>query len=307
MRFGGVHDGEVAERRDGAADAGHVARKAREPERRDVGSLQSGLPEERHLPVDVAPRAVHADDGVAAVGLPDVLDARLDLVVGLVPRDALPLVLAALARTAQGVLHAVGMVHRLVERQALDAQLAVRARIQRVAFHALDPAVLRVDEDAARRMASRRRVMVRTRDGVAVLLPLPLPLVVRLAVDAVKELLVVSHGISPVSRLAALQRLGRRPWYEPHHPPALHQPHAIAQPGAELCRAVRQPGGMTEPPDPVSLRCLAIHQAICFLKRWWSQACRRFPRNPRPSPPTASGGFSSSAKRRSPPKPRTRQ
>ena len=37
-----------------------------------LGGLQRGLAEERHLPVDVAARAMHADDGVAAVSLPDL-------------------------------------------------------------------------------------------------------------------------------------------------------------------------------------------------------------------------------------------
>ena len=149
MRLGRVHDGEVAERRDAAADARHVAGKAGKAEGRDVGRLQACLAEERHLPVDVAPGSVHADDGVAAVRLPNAPHPFLDLVVCLVPRDALPLVLAALSGAPHGVLQAVGMVQGLVERQAFDAELAVRARIQRIALHAPYFAVLGIDQDAA--------------------------------------------------------------------------------------------------------------------------------------------------------------
>ena len=194
MRLGRVHDREIAERGDGAADARHVARKARETERRDVRRLQAGLAEERHLPVDVAARAMHADDRVAAIGFPNGLDALFDDVVGLVPADALPLVLAALAGALHGVLQAVRVVDGLIERQALDAQFAVRARIKRVALNALDLAILHIQKDAAGRMASRRRIVIRTRNGIAVLFPLPLALVVGLTVDAVQKFLIKTHN-----------------------------------------------------------------------------------------------------------------
>ena len=92
---------------------------------------------------------MHANDGVAAIGRPDLAYFGLDLVVGLVPTDALPLVLASLAGAAQGVLQTVGIVDGLVKRQAPDAQFAVRARIQRVALNALYFAVLGIDQDAA--------------------------------------------------------------------------------------------------------------------------------------------------------------
>ena len=41
------------------------------------------------------------------------------------------------------------MVNRLVERQALDAQLAVRAGIERIALDALDFTIFRVEKDTA--------------------------------------------------------------------------------------------------------------------------------------------------------------
>ena len=193
VRLRRIDDGEVAERRYATAHARHIAGEPRETERRDVRRLERRLAEERHLPVDVASRTVHADDGVPAIGLPDVLHARLDLVVRLVPADALPLVLAALTRTPHGVLETIGIVHGLSQRQALDAQLAVRAGIERVALHALHLAVLGVEQDAARRMASGGRVVVGARNGIAVLLPLPLSRMVGFAVDRIEKLLIVSH------------------------------------------------------------------------------------------------------------------
>ena len=151
------------------------------------------MAEERHLPVDVAPGSVHADDGVAAVRLPNAPHPLLDLVVGLVPRDTLPLVLAALSGAPHGVLQTVGMVQGLVERQALDAELAVRARIQWVALHTLHFAILYVQQNPARGVATRRRVVVRARDGVAVLLPAPFPLMIGSAIDTIEKFLVISQ------------------------------------------------------------------------------------------------------------------
>ena len=92
---------------------------------------------------------MYADNRVAAIGLPYFFDPCLDLVVGLIPGDALPFVFPALARAFHGVLQAIGMVNRLVERQALDAQLAVRAGIERIALDALDFTIFRVEKDTA--------------------------------------------------------------------------------------------------------------------------------------------------------------
>ena len=149
MRLRGVDHREIAERGYAPANAGNVAGKTRERERRDVRGLKRHLIEERQLPVDVAPRAVYTDDRVASIGGPDFANLGLYLVVSLFPRDALPLVLASCARAAHRILQAIRIVHRFIKREALDAQLTIRARIQGIALNTLDLTVLRVNEDAA--------------------------------------------------------------------------------------------------------------------------------------------------------------
>ena len=54
--------------------------------------------------------------------------------------------------------------------------------------------VLGVQQNAAGVMASRRRIVIRTRNGIAVLFPLPFALVVSLAVDAVQKFLIKTHN-----------------------------------------------------------------------------------------------------------------
>ena len=201
MPFRGVHDGEVADARGRAARARQVARIARRPNGADVRRSQAGAAQKRHPGRDVAAGAVVHEDGLAAeAGFVDVgVDPVGDGVERLVPRDALPLVLAALACALERVLGAVFVVHALFQVQAAHAQTAVGARVQRVALYLFQLAVLRVHEHAARRVAAGRGIGVGARDGVAVLFPLPLPFVVGLPVDAVEELLIIEqHWLFPL-------------------------------------------------------------------------------------------------------------
>ena len=201
-----------------------------------------------------------------------------------------PLVLAALAGALHGVLQAVGVVHRLVERQALDAQLAVRARVQRVAFHALHLAVLDVEQDAARRVAPRRRIVVGAGDGVAVFLPLPLPLVVRLAIYAVKEFLVVSHGVSPILLVltslfpAAGETCGRAPSGPSRRSrPAGPPPSGVPSPAGRVrrMRPAWSPSGATAAPPPPDA-AIALPLRACPPRRF-ARRKAWYPRGP-PAP-----------------------
>ena len=206
MPFRGVHDGEVADAGRRAARARQVARVPGEADGADVGRAQAGAAQKRHPGRDVAAGAVVHEDGLAAEArLVQVrVDPVADLVERLVPRDALPLVLAPLARAAQGVLRTLLVVHALDEVEAAHAQAPVRARVQRVALDLLQLAVLDVHEHAAGVMAARGGIRVGARDGVAVLFPLPLPFVVRGTVYAIEELLVVEqHALVLLSRLGA--------------------------------------------------------------------------------------------------------
>ena len=198
----GVHDDHVAVLRRRADHARQVAGEAGEPERGDIRRLHAGRREVGDLPANIAAGAMHDHDGFRSVLLFDGEYALGDLIVGLVPADALPPVLAALAGAAQGVLQAVGVVHRLGKVEAAHAQLAVGNGVQRIALNAFELAVLRVQQHAAAHVAARWRPVRRAGDGVAVLLPLPFPFVVGLAVELFQKLSVVGHG-APFSSHAA--------------------------------------------------------------------------------------------------------
>ena len=123
------------------------------------------------------------EDGVGPVVLLDVINLLDNLVVGLVPGDALPLVLAALAGATQGPLQAVGMVDGLHHVKAAHAQLAAVERGQRVALDAGELALLvDVEQHAAAVVATRGRPVVGTGDGEVTLLPTPLALVIGLTI-----------------------------------------------------------------------------------------------------------------------------
>ena len=198
QRLRRVDDRIVSQGAGGTAHAGHVAPPSRKVDTAHVRSPEARPGYERDLPVDVATRAMAHQNGFAAQALAvDLLfDVGIDHVERLVPRDALPLVLSALARASHGVLQTLGMVHHLVQVQAAHAQLPVRIRVERITLHLLQLAVLGIQQDTAGVVAAGSAVVVGARDGAAVLLPLHLPFVVRLAIDAVQELLVVNHGLS---------------------------------------------------------------------------------------------------------------
>ena len=192
MRFRHVGDGHLSHFRRCADHTRKVTGKASEPEVADVGRLEGSGCEQRQLPADVASRAMHEQDGVGAEVSLDGVHALHDLIVGLVPRDALPSVLAALAGPTQRVLQPVGMVYGLHHVEAAHAKLAVVEGRQRVALDAGKPALLvDVEQHAAPVMAARGRPMIGAGDGVLALLPPPFPLVVGLAVDRIEELLVI--------------------------------------------------------------------------------------------------------------------
>ena len=213
QRLGRVDDGIVAQGAGGAADARHVAPPAGEVDAADVGGAEARARNEGDLPVDVASGAVSHQDGLAAQAL--VVDLFLDVggdhVDGLIPRDALPLVLAALARALHGVLQAVVAFHHLDHVEAAHAQLAVGIGVERVAFDLGELAVLGVEQHAAGIVAPRGGVVVGTGDGIAVFLPLPLAFVIGLAVDAVQELLIIGHEPSSFSSLECASRPGSSP------------------------------------------------------------------------------------------------
>lgn len=96
----------------------------------------------------VAPRAVVEQDGVRAVLLDGLLELGDDNVPRLVPRDALPLALAALAGALHGVADAHRRVHELRngERAAADGALGIRSG---AALDAHEAVVLHVAVDAA--------------------------------------------------------------------------------------------------------------------------------------------------------------
>ena len=124
----------------------------------------------------LATGATEDDDGLGAVLLLEALDVLLDDVIGLIPGDALPLVLAAVLLGAfHRVDDAIGMIGKVGERKAAHAKASLRNGLVFVAFDLLEDAVLvHVELDAASNgMAARRRPGAGARDGIAVLLVTP--------------------------------------------------------------------------------------------------------------------------------------
>ena len=143
---------------DGCARA--VARLARERIGRcTVRRVHDCRSVHRGIKSRLAARARQREDALGAVILLEAANLLLEQIVGLIPRDFLPRILAAiLAGALHGAQQAVLMVDDLVERDASRAQTALRDRMARVALHLHDLAVLHMDEHAAsNRMVSRRR------------------------------------------------------------------------------------------------------------------------------------------------------
>ena len=143
---------------DGSARA--VARLARERIGRcTVRCVHDSRAVHRGIKRRLATRTRQREDALGTVVLLEAANLLLEQIVGLIPRDFLPRILAAIfAGTLHGAQQTVLVVDDLVERDASRAQTALRDRMARVAFHLHDLAVLHMDEHAAsNRMVSRRR------------------------------------------------------------------------------------------------------------------------------------------------------
>ena len=143
---------------DGRARA--VARLARERVGRcTVRRVHDSRAVHRGVKRGLATRARQREDALGTVVFLKTTDLLLEQIVGLVPRNLLPCILAAiLAGTLHGAQQAVLVVDDLVERDASRAQTALRDRMARVALHLHNLSVLHVDEHAAsNRMISWRR------------------------------------------------------------------------------------------------------------------------------------------------------
>ena len=173
--------GELREVGDEHATIGHDhERKARQiacgagQEAVLVGATH-GVGHAADLPLIVTGGAAQAVDGIATVGHGDATELLVAGLEGLIPGDALPLVLATLASALHGVQDAVGMELDLLECQAARAQGAAVVRIVRVAL-ALDEATglrIGVHEHAATLVTAGSRPYRGTRDEHAVFHVLP--------------------------------------------------------------------------------------------------------------------------------------
>ena len=124
----------------------------------------------------VAAGAAQQADGLRSVLFLDLGGVPLDDVEGVVPRGLNPFVLAAvLAGALHRMDHARRVVEVVLQRQAADAQPAVRDRVVLVSLHLFQNAVfVDVELDAAAdRMAAGRRPDRRARDCIAVFLVAP--------------------------------------------------------------------------------------------------------------------------------------
>lgn len=112
-------------------------------------------------------------DGAGAVLRFDLLDVLFDDIVGFVPRDAFPLVFAAVfAGALHGIDDAVGMVHVLDQIEARGVQAPLVDRMLLVPLD-LDEVALCVDRQLhapSDRMLARRRPGAGPEDGGAIIL-----------------------------------------------------------------------------------------------------------------------------------------
>ena len=160
--------------------AGHGARLVAGIARLGVAGVrraEHGLRHVGHQDAARAPRAREHGHALGAVGVAEVVALLLDQGIGLIPCDALPLVvLAAVLRIAlHRIDHAARVVHVVLERQAPGAQAALRDGVVLVALHMVE-APLRIDVElqaASYRMAARRRPHGRAHDSEVPVLVLP--------------------------------------------------------------------------------------------------------------------------------------
>ena len=182
LELRGVEDGQVAVDAERQRGAWHHAAVAREEAERHVGGSESRVADERVLPADVAAGADHAADRLRAPLLLDAAGVLDDDVVGLVPRDALPLVLAALADPLERVLEAIFGIERLDEVEAADAQPALVVRDAGVALDVVELTVFHIREEAAAVMAAGCGPMASAIDVELAFLPMKI-LAVEIRID----------------------------------------------------------------------------------------------------------------------------
>ena len=162
--LGGVGDPGRAGGGGHAGDARQVAALSRE----EAGVVRAAErpAQARDVRSDVTAGSLSEHHGLGAVLLLHVHELLGDEVVGLVPRDALPLVEPTVLRVAlHGELQAFLVMRHLGHVQAAHAQPAVRPRVFRVAF-ALDQLAVGVGvhDHAAAQVTPRSRPSAATRD-----------------------------------------------------------------------------------------------------------------------------------------------
>ena len=124
----------------------------------------------------LATGTAHDQDGFGTILVLEVLYLLGDGVIRLVPRDTLPLVLAAvLASALHGIQDAIGIVDVIADGQATDAEAAVCDGMVLIALDAHELVVgVHIGLDTASgRMTSRRRPCATTGDGEAVFFEAP--------------------------------------------------------------------------------------------------------------------------------------
>ena len=167
-----VHDAGVAQHAGHGCDARQIAGIAGEIRNALVGRAARCV--DAGDLVDVATGALAAGDLVSAVFIGHLLEVLDDDVVGLVPGDALELVLAAvLALALHRVEQPVLVVDVVRDAQAPGAQAALVVRVLRVTLDLDELAVLDVAQDAADVVAAGCRTCGAADDGHAVLFPFP--------------------------------------------------------------------------------------------------------------------------------------
>ena len=124
--------------------------------------------------VDVAASALAAGDLVSTIFVGDLLEVLDDDVVGLVPGDALELVLTAvLALALHRVEQPVLVIDVIRNAQTAATQTPLIVRVFRIALDLDELAILDIAQDAADVVATRCRTCGTADDGHAILFPFP--------------------------------------------------------------------------------------------------------------------------------------